>query len=268
MTKEEYVQKKISAGHSIHFNNGTWWENSKNGYCKPAVLFEEIIPGRTKPQFSKSYIGYNHRIADPSKATGFWHPFILKKEMLDSWEARNLKSKGRKSSIKKGMKTNKILRVKDIVEFKRDLSQLLKSVAIRTQHGHPPEYYNMNNTAWWNTLERVANYTEFWMAFNQEKLAGYICIHVMGNRVVIDGVKVDTAFLNASVIDGTLATIILDLKARGNIDEIWYGGKSDRPTLDKFKTSYGFELIEVPYQIRLLGGAVKYPAMLNKFRSI
>jgi len=266
MTKEEYINRKISEGKELHLHDGTWWETTKKGYCKPAVLFDEIIPGKVKPLLSKSFIGYNHRIADPSKATGFWYPFILKKNELGNWSLDNLKNGNRRRRIRKGIKLNSVRVVENLEDYRSDFSRILTSTAIRNGHGKPPEYYDENNTEWWKTILQVSKYTEFWCAFTENSLAAYICLHVMGNRVVVDGVKSDTDLLPTSPIDAILYHMITDLSKRETIEEIWYGGKSNRPTLDKFKTSYGFEIVQVPYQIRLAGGLLKYPKFVNNLR--
>lgn len=267
MTKKEYVERKIMAGHELHKHDGVWWETTRNGYCKPAVLFDEVIPKKSRPIFSKSYMGYSHRVSNSASATGVWTPFILKNDELTSWSLAGLKSGNRKRRIKKGLKFNEVKVVKNIENYKADFSRILISTAIRNGHGKPPEHYDMNKIEWWKKIVQVAKYTEFWCAFDDGALSAYICLHVMGDRAVIDGVKSDTDLLNNCPIDAILYHIITDLSARGTVKELWYGGKSNRPSLDKFKTSYGFQIVEVPYQIRIAGGLFKYPRFINNFRS-
>lgn len=267
MTKEEYIKAKMSAGHELHFNDGVWWQNTKRGYCKPALLLDEIDTGKARPTLSKSYVGYNHRINDASKATGFWEPFVLNREVISNWSMEGLKSGNRRRRIKKGLKMNEVRVVENLEEYRSDISRLLTSTAIRNGHGNPPEYYDESKSAWWDTIMKVSKYTEFWCSFHENKLAAYICLHVMGNRVDVDGVKSDTDLLPTCPIDAILHHIITDLGERSGIDEMWYGGKSNRPTLDKFKTSYGFEVVQVPYQIKLLGGFIKLPKFINDLRN-
>jgi hypothetical protein len=259
MTKEEYIEAKKKAGHIIHQHDGVWWETSRLGYCKPAVRYEAFEPLEVRPAFERSFIGYNHRVLRDNHATGFWKPFIMKGEELQQWEVKKLSSKGRKSSITKGLRENEVRRLDLIDNYKKDIANVLISTAERVGHGFPASYYALDNPKWWEVLKKIEPYTEYWASFYEGKMTAYICIHVMGDRVVVDGVKSDTDLLNKCPIDALLYSIITDLQHRGGIKEIWYGGKSDRPSLDKFKESYGFKVSRTPYTIRFAGGLIKYP---------
>ena len=264
MTKEEYVKGKIRAGFNIHHHDGIWWESTRSGYCKPAIMFEPVNSRSQKPLLSQSILGCNHRISDSSSSTGFWQPMILKGDDLGSWSLEGLSSGNRRRRIRKGLRNNEVKKIKNVDLFKDDFARILKSTAERNGHGHPPEYYDLNLTVWWENILKIAEYTEFWGAFHEGKLAAYICFHVMGERVVVDGVKSDTDMLPGCPIDAILYTFLMDIQERGGIEEMWYGGKSNRPTLDKFKESYGFKVEEIPYQMRLLGGFLPFPRALSK----
>ncbi len=264
MTKEEYVEGKIKAGHILHENDGVWWETTRKGYCKPAVKYEIVRPRAAKPAFAKRIIGYNHRVEHMNQASGYWQPFLMKEEGINSWSLDNLSSGNRRRRIRKGLRNCTVEVVKDIHQYKEDISRILKSTAIRNGHGFPPEYYDMEKKEWWEVIEKVALYTEFWCAFSEGKLIAYICLHVMGERVVVDGVKSDTDFLSNCPIDAILHGIMTSLKERGGIKEMWYGGKSSRKTLDDYKESYGFEVVKVPYTIRLGAGLIKYPKFMGR----
>ncbi|MBI1305692.1 MAG: hypothetical protein GC181_03650 [Bacteroidetes bacterium] len=265
MTKEEYVKAKIEAGHLIHESDGIWWETTKKGYCNTAILYDEVDPRKSKPAFGKSYIGYSHRIPEGRTATGVWLPFVMGEEGINSWSLEGLQSGNRRRRIKKGLKFNEVKLITDLSEHKEAISRILKSTAIRNGHGNPPEYYDMDKSSWWNTIQKVAKYTEFWCAFQEGELAGYICLHVMGDRVIVDGVKSDTDMLPNCPTDAIIYSMLIDLRSRGGIKEMWYGGKSNRPSLDEFKTSYGFEVKEIPYTTRLLGGYLPLPKFVESF---
>lgn len=265
MTKEEYVQAKIKSGHIIHKSGEEWWEKTAPGYCKTAAIYEPLDPKNAKPSFMESIKGFSYRVKDEKKASGFWKPFVLSGKEIAEWTVEGLKSGNRRRRIRKGLKHNTVKKVDDISVYRESVSRILKSTAIRNGHGNPPEYYDLENTKWWETIIRVSNYTEFWCAFQEDKLAAYICLHVIDDRAIVDGVKSDTDMLPGCPMDAIITNIILDLQERGGINELWYGGKSSRETLDKFKESFGFQIQEVPYRTRVFGGILPYPKILNKW---
>ena len=264
MTREEYVRGKIEAGMDIHLNDGVAWQKTKKGYCKTAIPFEIVESGKQKPRFSDSFVGLNHRISSMEGATGSWKPFILRDEEISNWSLETLQSGNRRRRIRKGLKNNEVIKVESIADFRQDISRVLKSTAIRNGHGHPPERYNLDNSEWWQVLLDIEKYTEFWCAFQDGKLAAYICLHVIDERIVVDGVKSDTDMLPGCPIDAIVYNIITSVQQRG-AKEMWYGGASNRPTLDKFKESYGFKIEEIPYRTSFLGGLVTMPEFFNRF---
>lgn len=264
MTKQEYLGGKAEAGMKLHTSNGVVWQSTKTGYCTTAVPFEVIQDLSKKPKLSKAFVGLNHRVADGIKPTGFWRPFILRDNDLITWSIDNLESGNRRRRIRKGLLNNEVIKVLNIKDYKDDFSRILKSTAIRNGHGNPPEYYDMNKSSWWDVLLNLQKYTEFWCAFQDGKMSAYICIHVIDNRVVVDGVKSDTDMLPLCPIDAIIYNIITSVQSRG-VNEMWYGGESSRPTLDKFKESYGFKVESIPYLTYFFGGWLRMPRALNKY---
>jgi len=264
MNEEEYIKKKIISGHKIHYANGTWWENLRSGYCKPAIPYKPLEPGISKPDFNKSYIGYNHRVIKLSDATGIWKPYMLRDEGMLNWSIENIKS-SRRRNIKSGLRKNEIYRISDLTDYREQISGILKSTAVRNGHGHSAGYYDLEKTEWWDVIMRVSRYSEFWIAMQEGVLAAYVNIHIVGNRAIIDGVKSNAEMLSSNPTSAIIYSIILSLQERGNISELWYGGKSNRPSLDKFKEYFGFEVVDVPYKTYMLGGYLPFPKMLNRF---
>ncbi|HCQ16326.1 MAG TPA: hypothetical protein DIU20_08695 [Cryomorphaceae bacterium] len=266
MTKEEYIEGKMKSGFKLHKSHGVWWETSRKGYCKPALMYEPLSPKEARPSFSQSYIGYNYRVKDKSKASGFWMPFIMGEEGIKNWSLDDLKSGNRRRRIRKGLRENEVQKIDNVEDHKESIRRILKSTAIRNGHGYPPEFYDDDESgAWWKVITDVANYTEFWCSFSEGTMSAYICLHVIGDRVIVDGVKSDTDLLQTSPIDAIVYSILANLQKRGGIKEMWYGGKSTRPTLDSFKESFGFEIVEVPFKTEMLGGIMPYPKFLNNW---
>ena len=264
MTREEYIKGKIESGHTLHQNNDVWWETTRNGYCKPAIPFDEVKATKAKPAMSKSFIGCNHRVPNKAGSSGYWLPFVLDEQGIKEWSLEGLKSGNRRRRIRKGLRNCEVKRLENVQTYRSDFSRILKSTAIRNGHGNPPEHYNEDKQSWWDLILRVNHYTEFWGAFHEGMLVAYICFHVAGDRVVVDGVKSDTEWLQTCPIDAILFNFITDIQKREGIKEMIYGGKSDRPSLDKFKESYGFRIEEIPYRIGVMGGYLYVPKFVKR----
>ena len=238
---------------------------AETGYCNTAVPYDEVESLKLKPSFSNSFIGYSHRVPTGKGSTGYWLPFVLDAEQISEWELEKLESGNRRRRIRKGLRETEVRQLENLDQHKEEFSRILKSTAIRNGHGNPPEHYDLDNDAWWDLIKRVANYTEFWASFVDGQMAAYICIHVVGGRVIVDGVKSDTDLLKHCPIDSIIYHILISLKERGGIKEMWYGGKSNRESLDKFKESYGFKVQKIHYITRMLGGYIPFPDFMEKF---
>ena len=104
MTKEEYIEAKKRAGHTLHFHNGVWWETTRKRYCKPAIGYEAYNPLEVRPGFGQCFIGYNHRVIKAKHASGFWQPFIMDEKTLNEWSLDTLENKNRRRRIRKGLR--------------------------------------------------------------------------------------------------------------------------------------------------------------------
>jgi len=255
MTPEQYVKAKLRVGHRIHKHNGVWWETTRRGYCKTAIPFQTIENASSKPKFRNCLFGYSHRSTDPKNCSGFWRALIMPAESISEWSLQSSDNKKRRNAIRKGLSKNKILRVKCIIPLRNDITEVTISTAIRNRRGHPPDYYRTHHETWWQSMLSVAAHTQFWGAFHNNRLVAFLIVHVVGNRAVIDGAKSRTESLKTCPNEALVATFIEYCRDQSHIAEIWYGHWSeDKPTLNRFKASFGFCETYVPYRRFMLGG--------------
>ncbi len=258
MTAEEYLTARKLAGFPLHRHNGMWWENVRWGYCKPAILYEEVDPQRQAPAFWRAALGCVHRVPPGRAASGHWHSLIMRREQIARVSLETMESK-RRNLIRKGLRLNQVVKLSDLKPYREDLTQVAISTAIRNQRGHPPEYYRKHGDEWWTTILRGSAYTEFWGAIHEGRLIAYLAVQITGHRAIIDGAKSMTEFLHVNPNDALVFTFLESCRDRGTIAEIFYGGWStDKPSLNHFKESFGFRGEKIPYLRRVFGGRINW----------
>jgi hypothetical protein len=259
MTVEDYIAAKQAAGFDLHFHDDVWWQTLRWGYCKPAVPLEEVNPAQQRPAFGKTAVGYAHRVPEDAPRSGYWRHLVVRPPSIAGFALDTLSSK-RRSSVRKALRCNEIIRVDDLDRYRKDMTDIVVSTAIRNKKGHLPEYYREKNDDWWRSIRRVANFTEFWGAIHQGRMIAYTAVQVAGYRAIFDASKSMTEYFHARPNDALRYTLLASCKARGNIDEIISGGWSaDKPTLNTFKESFGFVGVKIPYIRKMFFGLFRNP---------
>ena len=259
MTVQEYIAAKQAAGLQVHLHDGVWWETTRWGYCKPAILYEEVDPEKQRPARSQVVLGYAHRVPDGARHDGYWHSMVMRQPQISNYSLDDLESK-RRSSIRKALRLNEIQRITDLPRFRKDMTEIAISTAIRNKKGHAPEYYRENNEEWWQSLIRRSVYTEFWGAVHQGRMIAYLAVQVAGHRAVFATGKSMTEYFSARPNDALRFTVLESCRDRGTVNEIISGGWSlDKPTLNTFKESFGFSGQKLPYIRKMFFGLLKCP---------
>lgn len=265
MRSDDYIKAKRDAGLHLHFHDGVCWETTRWGYCKPAIPFEEVEVNACKPSRLEAFIGYGHRVKDPNITSGNWYALIMPRETIADWSLTSSVDGKRRNSIRKGLRNNQVLPIDILSPYRDDLTAIAISTAIRNQRGFPPDYYRDHNEEWWQAILRVATYSELWGAFNEGRMIAYLSVQVAGRRAIIDGAKSMTEHMQACPNDALVFSFVDSCRARGGIEEIWYGHWSiDKPTLNDFKQSFGFESRKIPFYRKVCFGLLPMPELLSK----
>lgn len=265
MTLDDYISAKQAAGHRLHLNDGVWWETTRRGYCKPAIPFEEVEAMVAKPSPLRSAIGYGHRVNNPKVASGNWDALVMSRETIAGWSLTSSVDGKRRNAIRKGFRNNQVALIENLSPYRDDLTAIAISTGIRNQRGFHPDYYRKKNDEWWQSMLRVATYSEVWGAFHEGRMIAYLSVQVAGHRAIIDGAKSMTEYLQACPNDALVFSFVDSCRERGGIEEIWYGHWSvDKSTLNDFKKSFGFERRIVPYYRKFFFGLLSMPKWLDK----
>lgn len=260
MTVQEYIAARQAAGFALHLHDDVWWEQVRRGYCKPAILFESVDPERQAPSRRKVALGYTHRVPPGARQSGAWHAMIMRQPKIAEFSLQSVDAK-RRNSIRKGLGCTEVRLVHDLSGHRKDMTEIAISTAIRNKRGYPPAYYEEKNDEWWSGITRGAAYTEFWCAFHEGRIIAYFAVQVAGHRAIIDGAKSMTEFLHANPNDALVYTFLESCKARGTVNEIFYGHWSeDKASLNRFKESFGFAGEKIPYLRKMFFGWLDYPS--------
>ncbi len=259
MTLDGFIAARRAAGFRLHGHDGVWWENDRWGYCRPAVAYQVVDPAHQRPAWTRSAIGYVHRIPAGRRGSGYWHAVMMTRDRIQNYGLDRVDGK-RRNCIRKGLKNCRVEPVPDLAPWRKDMTEIAKSTAVRNQRGFPPDYYDTHNDEWWNGITGMRAYTEFWGTFCEGRMAAYLAVHVAGPCAMINGAKSASEFLNANPNDALVHAFLESCRERGTVEEIFYGHWSeDKPTLNQFKTSFGFSGEKVPFVRRLLFGCVTVP---------
>lgn len=265
MQQDSYIRAKINAGLHLHLHDGVFWETTRWGYCKPAIPFQEVQPKIKRPARLKTLLGYSHRINDSKFASGHLHALIMPKTRISTWSLENSVDAKRRNAIRKGLRINQVSRIENIDPFREDMTAIAISTAIRNKRGLQPDYYRDQNDQWWQSMIRVSTYSELWATFYEGRMIAYLSVQVAGRLAVIDGAKSMTEHLNVCPNDALVYSFVDSCRERTEIQEIWYGHWSeDKPTLNDFKLSFGFERQSIPFYRKALCGFVTTPQWLNE----
>jgi hypothetical protein len=264
MTAQDYINARLAAGFPLHLHDGMWWEISRRGYCKPAIPYEQAIPGKQTPARLRCAIGYTHRVQDGEPCSGEWHTVIMRKPVISQVSLDAVDGK-RRNCIRKGLRCCQVELIHDLSPFRNDMTDIAISTAIRNERGFPAAYYRQENEQWWNSILCMVPYTEFWGAMYEGHMIAYLAVHVAGHRAIIDGAKSVTGQLKQCPNDALVYTFLESCRERGTVDEIVYGGWSeDKPTLNRFKESFGFSGEKIPFLRRLFFGLIRCPKRAQK----
>ncbi len=188
----------------------------------------------------------------------------MPKERIDCYGLEQVDGK-RRNCIRKGLKRCRVEQVEDLAPYQGDMIAIAKSTAERNQRGYPPEYYDRHGETWWRGILAMQPYTEFWGAFHEGRMAAYLAVHVAGPCAMINGAKSATDCLSANPNDALVHAFLESCRDRGTVEEIFYGHWSeDKPSLNQFKTSFGFAGEQIPFVRRLVFGLITVPDRSRK----
>ncbi len=246
MTSREFIEQQIKAGYSLHFNKGIWWQKTAPFFYKPAIHFEMVDPGRSRPAASKALLGYSHLVDAPEKGNKCWQVMMMGSEKLREFSISSISS-SKRARVRKGLKMTAVKVIEDIEPVLNDLKGICISAAKRTRHGKSPEYYDKHYDEWrsWIVREHSLANREWWGAYDQDSLIAYLYSVLIDDTMFIYTAKSHTDFLDRCPNDALVFSFLQYCKTLNECQKVVFGDwSSDVPSLNEFKERHGFEKTE------------------------
>ena len=253
MTEREYAQKMRKLGRNIFEANGTYWEIKPRLFCRPAFFYKAIVPGESKPPLSKCPLGYMHRVPVKDMARFEWSFMVMRGEVLRKFSLERLPGK-RRNKVRQALKKCRVEKLNFIEEFINEIREINISESLRQmKYGHPEvpvERYTEQEYQWREQLvkEFYLGGREWWGAFVDRKLIGYIRYYEVDGIVVIEQTRANTDYLKYRPVDALYFTILSNLSIRDKY-KLVINGTPLRESLDRFKKQYLFEELPLYWYI-------------------
>jgi hypothetical protein len=263
MTSEEYIQKQISVGAEIHFNEGVWWSKIAPFFYKPANPFQVVESGKSRPKMRKALLGYSHIVNDKKAANRYWSVLQMNQERLKKFEMKSLSS-SKRAQVRKGLKLTEIKAIENIETVIEDIKNICVSAALRTQHGKPPEYYTTHYNEWKSWIIKLFKLSggEWLGSFYNGALIAYYYTVQIEDTMIIQAAKSHTDFLDRCPNDALLYVFLSNCRNLNDCSTVIFGDWSnDAPSLNIFKQKYGFEKTDLP-------GYVKYNPLVYAIKKV
>jgi hypothetical protein len=250
MTSEEYIERVLAIGYDVHLNDGVWWIKTFPFFYEPAIPYQALNRGESKPKIHKALFGYRYIVSNEKEANKYRSILLLNEERLRNFGMQSLSS-SKRAQVRKGLRLTEIRKIETIEAVLDDMKDICISQAMRTGHGEPPKYYIRHYEEWRASLIKQFNIykteKESWGAFYRGSLIAFINIFQVDGTMMISNVSSHTDHLDKCPNDALLFTILDDCRNRQDCKKVSYGDWSlDRPSLNEFKQKYGFERVDLP----------------------
>jgi hypothetical protein len=267
MTSEEFVKQQIAAGYKVHFHDGIWWQRRAPFFYRPVNFLQKFNPGEVKPKISKSFLGYSHLVTDDQYANNYNPMAIMSNDMLNEFSLNNIEASKRKR-IRKGLRLTTVRRIDNITDVIEDIKNICISMAKRTQHGLPPEYYVGKYDKWKSFMMREFSLPsrEWWGVYYDNILVAYRYDVLIDNTMFFLATKSHTDYLHACPNDALMFTFIEYCKGLPDCKELNAGDWNPKSSINAFKELFGFRRVDLPVykkQNTLVNTAKKCLAYFN-----
>jgi hypothetical protein len=232
------------AGARIHYSKGVWWQEAKPFFYLPVNTLRPINPIESNPKFWLSWGGYYHIVSDKSLGNGT----IVVNEINDpSGFSLNNLTKGTRYEIRKGLANLEIRQITNLERLVSEGYQLYLSWLTRNPYKKQPA----GEFRTWIIKMFHHPYNLLLGAFYENQLVAFVIADAIENVGYFRYSYSHSAFNNffpQSVLSYAYITICAQNKA---IKKITNGFRSQKPSLDKFKSKFGYNYISYPAFIKI-----------------
>ena len=271
-----YIGKsRLFGNYSVPFKgkNDNWWYRVKPGLCWAADVFAPIAPDDAKPHLNKSFLGYQHVVADKGLANS---TFVINAiTNLPEYDASTINAK-RRNAVRKGLKCCAInSETSPDAEMLDGCRKAWEDLTHRTGWKGEVEKDWFNES--WKLLAACPG-TSIIVGRETEsgEVAGFLVTKIIGDTAYVDTIASRSDMLRTNVNDAVLYAFLCNAKKLEGVSKAHYAIKSNVTKLEAFKTGLGFYPLEFPAMTHLRGPtrflmrtfcADKYKRMTGQFDS-
>ena len=264
---------KVFGNFSLPFRDreGNWWYQVKPGLCWPVDCFAPIDPARARPALTKSFLGFQHVVAEEAQADS--HLVINAILDLQSYGVQAINAK-RRNAIRKGFQNCELSVVEDPDEYVlQGCLQAWNDLSRRTGWKHALDKEQFFTS--WRTLIACPGVS---VIVGRDRgageVAGFLVTKIIGDTAYVDTIASRTEMMRTNVNDAVMYAFVRNAAGREGVSKAHYAIKSNVTKLEKFKTGLGFVPHPFPARTRLrlgvrqalmLVGRHKYDRMTGRF---
>lgn len=233
--------------YSLPFSDakGNWWYQVKPGLCWPADCFAPIDAKSACPPLMKTFMGYQHVVADESLANSH---FVINAILdLSAYGTESINAK-RRNAIRKGFRSCELS-----VETAPDDATL---------DGCLKAWNDLTQRTGWKHAQDAGEFFESWRLLAKcpgtsiivardietREVAGFLVTKIIGDTAYVDTIASRTDMLSVNPNDAVMYAFLLNARNLPGVTKAHYAIKSSVTMLEKFKTGLGF--IPHPFPLR------------------
>lgn len=251
MTSDEFGSALLAAGKPVHKNDGVWWMSRGPLFCQTLNEFEALTPGSARPSGSKALAGYSHQVRERSQGTREVQFLLLRGDELKGFSIDQL-DKGRRNTVRKGLKSVQVTEVTDLEPLWEDLRRIVNSQATRQVSKGQSRSMMIEGkeriAAWRREMREEFSLpgASWWEARHAGRLVAYVTTLAIGADLLFRTTKSETEALGLCPMDALYFRVLEDAAQRPEISRV-INGTPIRPSLDRFKEEFGFRCVAIPY---------------------
>jgi hypothetical protein len=246
LSVEELVDQDRYLGDSIHLHDGVWWRRVKPFFYQPAFYLQSIPLGSASPDRLKAVLGYHHRVPDSLPCNSRYGVLINQHvkdyslEVLPGEERRIIKKFYGQLSVKK---------VSDVDDLLTDGYQAYVSFRKRTGWGKDKSDYTVFSMWIRKSFELGKRF--FLGVYHDETLIAFSNPHAVEGVAGLQVVISHSDYLKFRPNDLLFHALMTMSRNSPQVHTAHGGPESVKPSLDRFKMKYGFEVVRYPFHLWL-----------------